>query len=88
MVNETYTDVEMLRDGSYRWLWKVMCYEQLWRAGICMSQSDAETCAAAGLKAVLCKLAENQAQRQKPLCPPGTIDFDALERPQPGDRAG
>jgi len=39
---DLWTEMEMMRDGTCRWLWEVRGPECLWRAGIAMSRTDAE----------------------------------------------
>lgn len=79
-----YSDVEMMNDGSYRWLWSIRNDTRLYRAGICMSATDAQACA----DRQLARMASNQlvephaAARARPGEP--MLDLDAVER-GPGD---
>lgn len=46
---DVFTDVEVMRDGSARWLWQVRADAMLWRAGVSMSRTDAQREAAEAL---------------------------------------
>ncbi len=41
METDTYIDRERFKDGSHRWLWRVMVDGRLWRAGVEHSLEDA-----------------------------------------------
>ena len=49
-LQDVYVDVELLRDGTARWLWRLMVDETPWRAGVAMSRTDAEGAARDALR--------------------------------------
>lgn len=47
---EVWADLEMMRDGTVRWLWQVRDHGGLFRAGVAMSRTDAQRDAAVAVQ--------------------------------------
>jgi hypothetical protein len=80
MEANVFVDVQLIWDGSARWLWQLRGDHCIYGAGVCMSQTDAQ---AAGEAALLMREEREQARKagaRGPEWQTDTLDLDELER--------
>ena len=80
---DVWTDLEMLRDGSARWLWQVRDGSGLFRCGVATSRTDAESHARRALELYADRLLAGVDPA--PADPVPMLDLDELERQRPED---
>lgn len=88
MEEKRWTDCELIRDGSGRWLWTVRSTTAVLGAGVAMSQNDAEHRGAEALDALDQKDLARQAVLGGPDWKTHSLDLDALERMDREEREG
>ncbi len=78
------TDCEILRDGTRRWLWRIIYQGRLYSAGVCpdLEQAHGKVCLLCGQ--LTDRLKSNRRDRS-PSAPDATVvDLDALGTGTPG----
>ena len=80
--SDTYIDREMFRDGSQRWLWRIVVAGSLWRAGVSASEHASRLTSHRAWSAYLDTLTTDQRREMPSADNLRLVDLDQLDAPE------